>query len=129
MEISVLPYDLYPSTPYVLLAAGFLASVASGFAFSETLKDAVKTWSDNKDSISLPSVQNFRLLLPFLAVCVGVCVFLASGVQIFAFSATTAYAISLPLTLVGGLLLWYQLGRLLVQLEKGGSRALDLDTF
>ncbi|MGK7890167.1 MAG: hypothetical protein AB4042_12600 [Leptolyngbyaceae cyanobacterium] len=125
----MLPYDTYPSTPYVLLAAGFLASVTSGFAFSETLKESVRNWSNNKESISLPSIQNLRLLIPFAAVCVGVCVFLASGVQIFAFSATVAYAISFPLTLVGGLLLWYQLGRLLIQLEKGGSRALDLDGF
>lgn len=129
MEVSVLPYDIYPNAPYVLLVAGFLASVTSGFAFSETLKESVKNWSENRDSISLPSIQNLRLLLPFVAVCAGVCVFLASGVQIFAFSAKVAYTIALPLTIVGGLLLWYQLGRLLVQLQKGGSRALDLDAF
>jgi len=125
----VLPYDIYSSAPYVLLMAGFLASVTSGYAFSETLKQSVQLWSDNRESMSLPEIRNLSLLVPFVAVCIGVCVFLASGIQIFAFSARAAYALSLPLSIVGGLLLWYQLGRVLSQIQQGGSRALDLDAF
>ncbi|NET10672.1 MAG: hypothetical protein F6K09_06430 [Merismopedia sp. SIO2A8] len=120
---------MYPSAPYVLLIAGLLASVTSGFAFSETLKLSVRTWSENKDTMSLPGIRNLTLLVPFIGVCGGVCVFLASGVQIFAFSARSAYTMSVPLTVVGGFLLWYQLGQLLGQIEKGGSRALELDAF
>ena len=125
----MLPYDFYPSAPYVLLAAGFLASVTSGLAFSETLKQSIQTWTENRETMSLMEIRNFNLLVPFIGIGVGVCVFLASGVQIFAFSARAAYTLSLPLTVIGGFMLWYQLGQVLGQIQKGGSRALDLDAF
>jgi hypothetical protein len=56
-------------------------------------------------------------------------VFLASGVQIFGFPTKLAYTIALPLTILMALLVWSQLGRILIQLERGGSKALDLDSF
>lgn len=123
-----MPYDIfYPNIPYFLLVAGFLASVTSGYAFSETLKQSIKRWSDNRASMSLNDIRDYTLWVPFLGTCVGVCVFLASGVQIFAFSARSAYTMSVPLTVVGGIMMWYQLGQVLSQIQEGGSRALDLD--
>ena len=125
-----MPYDIfYPNVPYVLLVAGFLASVTSGFAFSETLKQSINTWSNNRAAMSLNDIRDYTLLVPFFGTCVGVCIFLASGIQIFAFSPRFAYTLSLPLTIVGGIMLWYQLGQVLAQIQKGGSRALDLDAY
>jgi hypothetical protein len=49
--------------------------------------------------------------------------------QIFGFPAWLAYAFGVPLTLLSALLVWTQLGRILAQLEAGGSKALDLDSF
>jgi hypothetical protein len=34
-----------------------------------------------------------------------------------------------PMTVLVALLIWAQLGKILLLLEKGGSRALDLDAF
>lgn len=122
-----MPY--YPDPPYFLLIAGLLISITSGLAFEATLKQAVQEWANNRSTRTLARLQGSALRLPYLGICVGICVFLASGVQIFNFPAGLAYAIAASLTLFIGLLVWSQLGKILIQLERGGSKALDLDSF
>lgn len=115
--------------PYFLLLAGLLAGVTSGIAFEATLKQFIKNWSQNRSTLNLAKAQNTQLLIPFLGISAGVCIFLSSGLQIFGFPPFLAYTISLPLTVLIGWLVWYQLGVLFAQLERGGSKALDLDSF
>ncbi|MGF1514742.1 MAG: hypothetical protein ACFB5Z_13755 [Elainellaceae cyanobacterium] len=111
--------------PYVLVVAGLFAGVTSALAFGATVKQGLETWSRNRDTLRLTDVQNFSLLVPFAAACAGICVFLASTVQIFSFSPKVAYSIAVPLTLIGGAGLWVQFGQLLRQAEKGGAKSLD----
>lgn len=119
---------VYYDPPYFLLVAGLLAGLTSGLAFEATLKQSVNEWAKNRSTRTLAVMKGPQLLLPFLGICVGVCVFLASGVQIFGFPGSIAYVISIAMTLLTGILVWTQLGRILVQLEQGGSEALDLDS-
>lgn len=119
----------YYSPPYFLLLAGLFASIASGIAFEATLKLAVKDWSKNKSTRTLANLRGMQLQIPFLGICGGICFFLSAGLQIFGFPGTLAYGLALAMTLFIGLLVWYQLGQVLKQLEKGGSAALDLDSF
>lgn len=122
-------YYYFPEPPYVMLIAGFLAAITSGVAFDTTLRQGVQKWSLNRSTRTLAVLQGIALRLPYLGICSGVCVFLASGVQIFGFPTKLAYAIALPLTIFIGILVWSQLGKNLVELERGGSKALDLDSF
>lgn len=115
--------------PYFLLVAGLLMSVTSGLAFEATLKQAVQEWARNRSTRTLANLQGMGLFLPFLGICVGVCVFLASGIEIFGFPGMIAYGVSFLLTVMTAALVWYQLGIILIQLERGGSKALDLDSF
>lgn len=124
-----MPYYYFPEPPYVLLIAGLLTSLTSGLAFDATLKQGVQKWSNERSTRTLATLQGAALRLPYLGICVGVCVFLASGVQIFGFPTNLAYAIAVPLTIGTALLVWSQLGKILGQLERGGSKALDLDSF
>ncbi len=119
----------FPEPPYFLLVAGLLASIASGLAFSATLQQAVKEWSKSRSTRTLATLQGSQLLIPFLGISIGVCVFLASGLEIFGLPAKFTYGVSLPMTLLIGGLIWYQLGQLLVELERGGSKAIDLDSW
>jgi hypothetical protein len=48
--------------------------------------------------------------------------------EIFGFSTQLAYVVAFPLTVFIGWLVWTQLSKILVQLEQGGSKALDLDS-
>lgn len=120
---------VYPEPPYVLLIAGFLAAIASGFAFSTSLQNSVKEWNRKRSTRILASLRGPQLQIPFFGICAGVCVFLASGIQLFGFSWRVAYAMGFPLTLLSALLVWSQLGKILVLIEQGGSKALDLDAF
>lgn len=120
---------MYPQPPYVLFIAGLLAAIASGAAFNTTLQQSVKAWNADRTSSILPWVLGPQLKLPYLGICAGICVFLASGIQLFGFSSKVAYAMGIPLTALSALLVWYQLNKILLLIEKGGSQALDLDGF
>ncbi|MGD1932569.1 MAG: hypothetical protein ACFB12_27055 [Leptolyngbyaceae cyanobacterium] len=117
---------MYPQPPYVLLVAGLLAAIAAGSAFSAILQQSTQNWSADRTQ-SLKTIRGFSLQLPYLGICAGTCVFLASGVQLFGFPASGAYAVSAPIIALMAGLLWRQLGVILDQLEKGGSEALDLE--
>lgn len=120
---------MYPQPPYVLILAGFLSAIAAGTAFGATLQQSTQAWAKNRDASSLESIRGFSLALPYIGICVGVCVFLASGIQFFGFSAMPAYGLGAVLTAAMGWLVWRQLGVILTQLQQGGSKALDLDAF
>ncbi len=120
-------YYYIPNPPFLLLAVGFFISITCGLSFEAMLKQEVKAWSKSNSTKTLSQIQNSGLLLPFFGVCVGICVFLAAGLEIFTFNRWFSYGVSLPMTLFTGALLWSQLGKVLVELEQGGSKALDLD--
>ncbi|MEB3289965.1 MAG: hypothetical protein VKI82_08615 [Leptolyngbya sp.] len=120
---------MYSQPPYVLLLAGFLAAVTSGYAFSTALQQSVSDWNQKRSTRILATLRGPQLKIPFFGVCAGVCVFLASGIELFGFSSKVAYAMGAPMTLLSGLLIWSQLGKILAMIEEGGSKALDLDSF
>lgn len=122
-------YYLFPQPPYFLLIAGLLISLTSGVAFQAVMKDSVKEWAANRSTRSLANMRGISLFLPFLGMSAGACLFLSSGVEIFGFPTKFAYAIALPLTVFSSWLVWSQLGKILLQLEEGGSAAIDLDSF
>ncbi len=118
----------YPDPPYFLLVVGLLMSLTSGLAFEATLKQAVQDWAKNRSTRTLAELQGMQLFLPFLGIGAGASIFLGSGMEIFGFSTSLSYAIGVPLTIGTSWLVWSQLGKILGQLERGGSRALDLDS-
>ena len=117
----------YFSPPYFLLVAGLLAAVACGKAFEETLKQQVNLWSKSRSSRILEELQGPQLLIPYLGICMGTLVFLGCGTMIFGVPASFSFALAIILTAMTGVLLWVQLGKILVILQEGGSKALDLD--
>ena len=119
----------FPEPPYVLLISGLFFSLASGVAFESVLKKSVQDWSKNRSTRTLAALQGMQLFLPFLGISAGICLFLSSGMEVFGFTTQLSYAIALPLTVFIGWLIWSQLGKILAQLESGGSQALDLDSW
>lgn len=117
-------YYFLPQPPYFLVLAGLLIGITCGLAFQATLKQKAQDW------LKLPVSQKIDLSvlqIPFLGMCLGICVFLASGFEIFLLDSWLAYAIAFPTTIFIGSLVWIQLGQLLQQLQRGGSKAIDLD--
>ncbi|MEM1279574.1 MAG: hypothetical protein AAF827_17025 [Cyanobacteria bacterium P01_D01_bin.6] len=118
---------MYPDPPYVLMIAGFLSAIAAGFAFSTSLQQATRAWAKNPEASSLKEIRGISLQFSYVGICLGILVTLASGIQIFGFSAKPAYAISAVMTVLMAGLVWRQLGVILEQIQQGGSKALDLD--
>lgn len=117
----------FPEPPYLLLIVGLLASLASGTAFDAVLKQSVREWSKNRSTYTLANVRGTQLLVPFLGIAGGCCFFLSAGMEIFGLPTFLAYGIAVPLTIGITWLVWWQLGKILAELEQGGSQALDLD--
>ena len=120
-------YYFLPQPPYFLLIAGLLIGITCGAAFEGTLKQRINTWSKERTSNLSEILDGFNLLLPFLGICAGICIFLASGLEIFSINTWIAYGLALPMTIFIAALVWLQLGQLLKQVQEGGSKALDLD--
>ena len=115
--------------PYFILFAGLFAGIACGAAFDGTLRQNVKAWSVDRKNIQLATSDDISLRLPFFGICVGIIFFLSAGLEIFGFPTWLAYSIALPLTIFIAILLWFQLLVVLKQLDRGGSPALDLDSW
>ena len=115
--------------PYFLLAAGLFIAITSGLAFGAVLKGSVGDWYEKKSTRSISKLRGFDLQLPFFGICLGSCVFLASGMSIFGFPATISYAMATPLILLSAGLVWTQLRKNLADLESGNTRAFELDGF
>lgn len=119
-------YYYLPEPPYFLLVVGLFTGITCGLAFEATLKSNVKSLLKNNQDQML---KGSGLQLPFLGICVGICVFLSAGLEIFLFDRWLSYAISLPITIFIAALVWIQLESVLKQLKTGGSKAIDLDAF
>jgi hypothetical protein len=124
--------------PLILLVAGLFIGITSCTAFVVSLKQLLKEWSKNRSnrsnrqdacstSTNLAKLRGVQVLLPFSGIALGICIFLASCLQVFAFSGIIAYGFSFPLTVLMAGLVWYQLTRLFNQLEQRGLRGIDLD--
>lgn len=120
-------YPLQP--PYILLLVGFLMALTSGFALSGTLKVIVQKWPKNPQEPIKSSASLKQLLVPFIGITVGVCLFMSSGLEIFGFPSPLALGIGLPLSLGTCVFVWFQLGSLLEFVSSRGMQSLDLDSW
>ncbi|MGB3534182.1 MAG: hypothetical protein WBA13_11760 [Microcoleaceae cyanobacterium] len=113
--------------PYFFLAASLVAGILCAFTFGVTLKVRVQDWKKNQSTRTLANLKGIQLLLPFSGIACGICGFLASCLQIFTFSPQFSYGFSIPLTALTAGLVWYQLSRVLYQLEVKGAKNIDFD--
>ncbi|MDZ8051017.1 MAG: hypothetical protein RMX68_022840 [Aulosira sp. ZfuVER01] len=119
-------YPLHP--PYFLLLVGLLTALTSGVALSGTLKVIVQKWPSDRAENVKPRSPLKQLVVPFLGITGGICLFLYSGFEIFGFPTLLALGVGLPVGLLTCLLLWVQLGSMLEFVERQGMQSLDLDS-
>ncbi|ACC81352.1 MULTISPECIES: hypothetical protein [Nostoc] len=115
--------------PYFLLLVGFLTALTSGLALSGTLKVIVQNWPSERAENTKPRSSLKQLLVPFIGITGGTCLFLSSGLEIFGFPSTLALGVGLPISLFTCLLVWLQLGSMMTFIEREGMQSLDLDSF
>ena len=115
--------------PYFLLLVGFLTALTSGLALSGTLKVIVQKWPSARTENTKPRSSLKQLLVPFIGITGGTCLFLSSGLAIFGFPTSLALGVGLPISLFTCLLVWLQLGSMMTFIEREGMQSLDLDSF
>ncbi|MCC5616846.1 hypothetical protein LC605_17540 [Nostoc sp. CHAB 5836] len=114
--------------PYFLLLVGFLTALTSGLALSGTLKVIVQKWPSEPTENTKPRSSLKQLLVPFIGITGGTCLFLSSGLEIFGFPSSLALGVGLPISLFTCLLVWLQLGSMMTFIEREGMQSLDLDS-
>ncbi|MBN3942740.1 hypothetical protein [Nostoc sp. NMS9] len=114
--------------PYFLLLVGFLTALTSGLALSGTLKVIVQNWPSERTENTKPRSSLKQLLIPFVGITGGTCLFLSSGLEIFGFPSSLALGVGLPISLFTCLLVWLQLGSMMTFIEREGMQSLDLDS-
>ena len=115
--------------PYFLLLVGFLTALTSGLALSGTLKVIVQNWPSERAENTQPRSSLKQLLIPFIGITGGTCLFMSSGLEIFGFPSSLALGVGLPISLFTCLLVWLQLGSMMTFIEREGMQSLDLDSF
>jgi hypothetical protein len=118
----------FPSDPPLLFAISLLAGLACGRAFEVTLRNLVNIWSTQKSSRTILELKSSSIKVPYFGMVISITVFMSTGLEVFGFPAIFGYIVAIPITLGIALLVWRQLGQMLVELERGGSAALDLDS-
>ena len=114
--------------PYFLLLVGFMTALTSGLALSGTLKVIVQKWPSERTENTKPRSSLKQLLVPFIGITGGTCLFLSSGLEIFGFPSSLALGVGLPISLFTCLLVWLQLGSMMTFIEREGMQSLDLDS-
>lgn len=110
--------------PYFLFLAALLAALACGRAFEVSLRDRVDAWSAGK---TILQIDGLPIQVPYVGMAVAIGIFLAAGLEIFGFPPFLAYPVAMTLTVGSGWFVWRQLSKMMVEMERGGSAALDLD--
>ncbi|MFM7886845.1 MAG: hypothetical protein ACKPCM_09180, partial [Pseudanabaena sp.] len=129
LKIDITVNYYFPSDPpYFLFAISLLAGLACGRSFEVTLRSLVNTWSTHKSSRTILELKSSSIKVPYFGMVISITVFMSTGLEVFGFPTIFGYIIAIPITLGIALLVWRQLGQMLVELERGGSAALDLDS-
>jgi len=69
-------YYFLPQPPYFLVFAGLFIGITCGAAFEASLKQVVNNWYKNKGSDDQNLLKSSSLQIPFIGICVGICLFL-----------------------------------------------------
>lgn len=115
-----------PDPPYFLIGIAALCGFACGKAFEVSIKRKTKEWSEGLSEKPLGNVNEPRLWVPYLGICLCSWIFVGSSLTTFAVTWAVGFTMSTFVVLSSGLLVWYQLGILLRTLEEGGSEALEI---
>ncbi|NJM28340.1 MAG: hypothetical protein HC856_09235 [Pseudanabaena sp. RU_4_16] len=126
---SNISYYFPANPPYFLFMVSLIAGLACGKAFESSLRQLAQEWSQSRSSRTLLNLKGLAVKLPYAGITICIGVFLSSGLEIFGFPPDLAYRVAIPLTIGSSYFVWRQLGKLLVELERGGSAAMDLDIY
>lgn len=119
----------YPQPPFLICLIGLFVGLTFGLTFQTILKQKVNKWLKDGRKEDLAQIEKKELKLAYLGIGLGVWIFLTGGLLLFSTGLIVAVGLALPLTVLSTSLIWNQLIDVLQKIQKGGSKALELDSW
>ena len=111
----------------VLIALVF--AVAFGLIFKAMLEYQVNLWHDNRQTQERIHYNNTQTKLAYLGMSIFMFICVGQSLHILGFFTTLAFGTAAIVTIPTALLIWFQLGSMLELIVKGGSAAIDIETY
>jgi hypothetical protein len=117
-----------PPVYTLIMVANFFA-IAFGFIFKDILEYQVSQWNTNRESQERINYKTPNSIIAYLGLCLSLTVFMGASLSVFGLFSSLAYGIAAITVLPTALLVWVQLGSMLSLLVRGGSEAVDIDSY
>jgi hypothetical protein len=114
---------------YTLIMVTNFFAIAFGFIFKDILEYQVSEWNTKRQSQSQINYKTPNLIVAYLGLCISLLVFVGASLSVFCSIYWIAYGLSAIVVLPTALLVWVQLGSMLILLVRGGSEAVDIDSY
>lgn len=122
-------YYYIPQAPIFLPLMGLLISLIFGVTFQKQLEQINQQWLKNPKKEDSYTLNDFKIQLSYIGICLGVWLFLGGGFRVLGFGVIGAYGVALPIALGTGAFMWQQFGEMLVEIKEKGFKSLDLDQY
>ncbi|MDJ0533171.1 MAG: hypothetical protein QNJ70_11865 [Xenococcaceae cyanobacterium MO_207.B15] len=120
-------YYYIPQPPFFIPIVGLFVALIFGITFQSQMQQRIQSWLKDPKTKGAYKLEGTDLTLSYQGICLGIWVFLGGGLQIFGFGVISSFGVALLLTIGSGAFLWQQFGEMLVEVQKNGAKALDLD--
>ena len=126
-DLTMLQVASLTNPPYVVAGLGLAISLLCGLTFAKMVQNRLEGWK--QDRLALLPLTNIETLMPYGGVVIGVTLFIGASLQVFGFASGAALLVAFVLSLLTAGALWFQLERLMAQVEAGTFSAVDFDNF
>ena len=114
---------------YTLIMVSNFFAIAFGFIFKDMLEYQVAHWDSNRQSQQGINYKTPNIITAYLGLSISLLVFVGASLSVFGLVGSIAYILGAIVVLPTALLVWVQLGSMLILLVKGGSEAVDIDSY
>jgi hypothetical protein len=114
---------------YTLIMVTNFFAIAFGFIFKDILEHQVSQWNIKRHSQERINYKTPNAIVAYLGLCLSLTVFMGASLSVFGLFSALAYTIAAIVVLPTALLVWVQLGSMLGLLVRGGSEAVDIDSY
>lgn len=114
---------------YTLIMVTNFFAIAFGFIFKDMLEYQVSQWNTNRQSQQGINYSTPNIIVAYLGLCLSLLIFVAASLWVFCAINWIAFGLAAIVVIPTALLVWLQLGSMLALLAKGGSEAMDIDSY
>lgn len=106
----------------------FLA-IANGFIFKDGLEYQVDRWDRNRQTQAKIEYRRPHLIFAYIWLSFFLFCFVAACLSVFKIGLLLSVLLGAVVVFPMAILIWIQLGAMLALLAKGGSKAIDIDSY